>query len=45
MKIGGSDSNAFLGHAGMTLAKFEVAEAELRHVVALVQSLKKDIVE
>ena len=35
----------FLGHAGATLAKFQVPEADQREVVALVQSLKKDIVE
>jgi hypothetical protein len=35
----------FLGHAGATLAKLQVPEAEQREVVAFVQSLKKDIVE
>jgi hypothetical protein len=35
----------FLGHPGATLAKVQVPEAEQREVVALVQSLKKDIVE
>ena len=31
--------------AAATLAKFQVPEAELRDVVAFVQSLKKEIVE
>ena len=35
----------FLGHAAVTLAKFQVPEAEQRDVVAFVQGLKKDIVE
>ena len=38
------DWSVFLGHAWATLAKFEVREAKQREVVALVQSLKKDIV-
>jgi hemoglobin len=45
MRISESDWNVFLGHAGATLAKFEVPEAEQREVVAFVQSLKKGIVE
>jgi hemoglobin len=45
MRISESDWNVFLGHAGATLAKFEVPEAEKREVVAFVQSLKKEIVE
>jgi hemoglobin len=45
MRISESDWNVFLGHAGATLAKFEVPEAEQREVVAFVQSLKKEIVE
>ena len=45
MLISEGDWNVFLGHAGATLAKFQVPEAEQREVVALVQSLKKDIVE
>jgi hemoglobin len=45
MRISGSDWNVFLGHAGATLAKFKVPDAEQREVVAFVQSLKKDIVE
>jgi len=45
MRISESDWNAFLGHAGATLAKFKVPEAEQRDVVAFVQSLKKEIVE
>jgi hemoglobin len=45
MRISESDWNVFLGHAGATLAKFKVPEAEQRDVVAFVQSLKKDIVE
>jgi hemoglobin len=45
MRISESDWNVFLGHAGATLAKFHVPEAEQRDVVAFVQSLKQDIVE
>jgi hemoglobin len=45
MRISESDWNAFLGHAGATLAKFQVPEAEQRDVVAFVQSLKSEIVE
>ena len=45
MRISEGDWNVFLGHAGATLAKFKVPEAEQREVVALVQSLKKDVVE
>jgi hemoglobin len=36
MRISESDWNVFLGHAGATLAKFEVPEAEQREVVAFV---------
>ena len=45
MRISEGDWSVFLGHAAATLAKFQVPEAEQREVVALVQSLKKDIVE
>jgi len=45
MPISERDWEVFLGHAAKTLAKFQVPEAEQRDVVALVQSLKKDIVE
>jgi hemoglobin len=45
MRISESDWNAFLGHAGATLAKFQVPEAEQNDVVAFVQSLKNEIVE
>jgi hemoglobin len=45
MGISESDWNIFLGHAAATLAKFKVAEAEQRDVVAFMDSLKKDIVE
>ena len=45
MRISESDWTVFLGHAGATLAKLQVPEAEQREVVAFVQSLKKDIVE
>ena len=45
MRISEADWTVFLGHAAATLAKFKVPEAEQREVVALVQSLKKDIVE
>src|SRR5260370_24468207 len=44
MRISESDWNVFLGHAGATLAKFQVPEAEQSAVVAFVQSLKKEIV-
>jgi hemoglobin len=45
MGISENDWNVFLGHAAATLAKFKVAEAEQRDVVAFMNSLKKDIVE
>jgi hemoglobin len=45
MRISESDWKVFLGHAGATLAKFQVPEAEQREVVAIVESLKKEIVE
>jgi hemoglobin len=45
MGISESDWNVFLGHAGATLAKFQVPAAEQSEVVAFVQSLKKEIVE
>jgi hemoglobin len=45
MRISESDWNVFLGHAGATLAKFQVPEADQSEVVAFVQSLKKEIVE
>ena len=45
MRISESDWNVFLGHAGATLAKFNVPAAEQRDVAAFVQSLKKEIVE
>ena len=45
MRISESDWSVFLGHAGATLAKFRVPDAEQREVVAFVQSLKADIVE
>ena len=45
MRISESDWNVFLGHAGATLAKLQVPEAERRDVVAFVQGLKRDIVE
>ena len=45
MRISESDWNVFLGHAGATLTKFRVPEAEQRDMVAFVQSLKKEIVE
>ena len=45
MRIRESDRNVFLGHAAATLAKFQVPGAEQRDVVALVQSLKKEILE
>ncbi len=45
MRISESDWNAMLGHAGATLAKFQVPAAEQGEVVAFVQSLKKEIVE
>jgi hemoglobin len=45
MRINESDWNVFLGHAGATLAKFKVPEAEQHDVVAFVFSLKQDCVE
>ena len=45
MRISESDWTVVLGHAGATLAKFRVPDAEQREVVAFVQSLKADIVE
>ncbi len=45
MRISESDWSVFLGHAGATLAKFNVPEAEQRDVVAFVLSLKAEIVE
>ena len=45
MRISESDWRVFLGHAGATLAKFKVPEAEQREVVTFVHSLKKEIVE
>ena len=45
MRISESDWNIFLGHAAATLAKFQVPDLERREVVALVQGLKKEIVE
>ena len=45
MRISESDWNVFLGHAGATLAKFEVRATEQGEVVAFVLSLKGDIVE
>ena len=45
MRISESDWKIFLGHAGATMAKLQVPEAEQREIVAFVQSLKQDIVE
>lgn len=45
MRISESDWNVFLGHAGATLAKFEVPATEQGEIVAFVLSLKGDIVE
>jgi hemoglobin len=45
MRISESDWNVFLGHAGAALAKFDLPKAELEELVALVQSVKPDIVE
>ena len=45
MRISESDWNVFLGHAGATLAKFQVPAAEQGEIVAFVLSLKGDIVE
>jgi hemoglobin len=44
-RISESDWDVFLGHAGATLAKFHVPEAEQRDVVSFVLSLKEDCVE
>jgi hypothetical protein len=45
MRIDAGDWQAFLGHAGRTMAKLGVPEAEQREVAAFVSSLEKDIVE
>ena len=45
MKITESDWAIFLGHAGATLEAFRVPLAERDEVVAIVLSLKPDIVE
>jgi len=45
MRISESDWNVFLGHAGATLQKFDVPQAEQQDVVAFVLSLKNQIVE
>ena len=45
MRISESDWNVFLGHAGATLAKFQVPATEQGEIVAFVLSLKGDIVE
>ena len=43
MRISESDWNVFLGHAGATLAKFQVPETERQEVVAFVQGLEKEV--
>lgn len=45
MRISEADWDVFFGHAGATLARFQVPEAEQMEVAAFVQSLKKDIVD
>jgi hemoglobin len=45
MRISESDWNVFLGHAAQTLAKFHVPPAEQEDLVAVVQNLKREIVE
>jgi hemoglobin len=45
MRISESDWNVFLGHAGAALAKFDLSRADLEEFVAIVQGLKKEIVE
>jgi hemoglobin len=45
MGITESDWSVFLGHAGATLAKFNVPEAEQSEVVGFVLSLKPEIVD
>ena len=45
MHISDSDWNVFLGHAGATLAKFQVPEVEQRDVVTFVQSLRTQCIE
>lgn len=45
MRISESDWSVFLGHAGATLARFQVPETEQHDVVAFVLGLKADIVE
>jgi hemoglobin len=45
MRISEHDWQVFLGHAGATLAHFNVPEQERNEVVAFVLSLKREIVE
>ena len=45
MRISESDWSVFLGHAGATLAKFQVPKAEQSEVVKFVLSLKSGCVE
>ena len=45
MRITERDWTVFLGHAGATLAKLQVPEAEQRDVVAFAQGLRAEIVE
>jgi hemoglobin len=45
MRINESDWNAFIGHVGATLDRFEVPPTERAAVLAFVDSTKRDIVE
>src|SRR5260370_41828270 len=45
MRISESDWNVFLGHAGATLAKFQVPEAQQSELLPLLQTLQKDIAD
>lgn len=45
MQISESDWTIFMGHAGDTLAHFNVPEQEATEVATFVQSLKEEIVE
>lgn len=45
MQISESDWDAFIGHAGATMAALQIPPAEQGEITALVTSLKADIVE
>ena len=45
MRIGESDWQVFLGHAGETIKALQIPETETKDIVSFVLSLKDDIVE